>query len=316
MTQLYRAVATGLVPIREDVFLNETSDLEEFVEANPTLLGDGMSIIARQIDTGIAGRLDMLGLLPSPVGKRGSQIAVIELKNSPADSRVLLQALRYANWVQGSPDSIRLSLTKTGIDVNDVDVNPRIIVVAPAIESELVELSQYVEALEFDFVEIRRFRENEEAFVVVTRKTPSVALAPRITTRQEWSWERYSTEAGWKKSQILFGKRLLDAVQARIQRDDWPLRCRFRRYYIAFQLAGTKNVLGIQPASLSEWYIWFRLPRSPKKGILEELPYDYYDWNPGKRILTLTVSKPDVDLSPLDGCFETAYKWAAGELTA
>src|SRR3990172_12968670 len=134
MTELFRVSADGTHPVQQSPFLNETSDLEDFVVGNPALLGEGTSIIARQVNAGTAGRLDILALSQGP---GGGQVSVVELKSGRADVHVLLQALRYASWAVGNPDSLKVLLSNAGVDPKDVELRPRIVVGAPTVQNEL-----------------------------------------------------------------------------------------------------------------------------------------------------------------------------------
>jgi len=311
MTEMFRVTANGMSPVPESPFLNEISDLEDFVVMNPALLGEATSIIARQVNAGSAGRLDILALSQAP---GGGQVAVVELKNGPADVHVLLQALRYASWAVGNPDSLKLLLSNAGVDPKEVELRPRIVVAAPIIQDELVELSQYVGAFEFDFVEVKRFVEGDELFVVVTHKAPSASPPTEVAVREEWDWERYRADLGFKEERVALGQRLLERVRAKIDGQGWPLKLQFRKWHIAFQLGGTKNVVGISPKSAREWWLWFRLPRSPEELGLPEVSYQSR-WDSGWKGLSLVINDPEADLDPLDSYFQAAYRWAVGELS-
>ena len=152
--ELFRLLGAGeTIRVPEQPFTDEVSDLEDFICDNPQLLGDGITIVDRQVTTP-AGRLDLLALDASA---GGGQIAVVELKKVPADVDVLLQVLRYASWVKGNQDSVRLLLTKRKINPDPIELHPRIIIVAPEIRAGLVELAQYVNSFEFSFVELQRY---------------------------------------------------------------------------------------------------------------------------------------------------------------
>ena len=311
MTELFRVTTHGVEPISESPFLSEVSDLEDFVIANPSLLGEGTSVVARQVNAGAAGRLDILALTQALAG---GQVAVVELKNGAADIHVLLQALRYASWAVGNPDSVRLLLSNAKVNPGEVDLRPRIVVAAPVIQDELVELSQYVGAFEFDFVEIKRFAQGEQLFVVVTHKAPSVSPPPGVTWQGEWDWERYEKVLGWKNERVAFGRRLLERVEAKVQANDWPLPCKFRKGYIPLQLGGTKNVVGIQPKTAHDWYLWFRLPRSPADLNLPRISRQS-KWDQAWKVLNVVITDPEDDLDELDPYFDAAYQAATGVLS-
>lgn len=309
MTQLFRVTAKNALEVSESPFLNETVDLEDFVIGNPVLLGEGTTIVARQIDAGAAGRLDLLAVSRTPTG---GQVAVIELKNAPADAHVLLQALRYASWAVGNPDSMKLLLSRARIpNLEEIDLRPRVVIVSQAIQDELVELSQYVEAFEFDFIEVKRFSEGNDLYVAVTRKAPTASSRAVVSSRQEWDWERYRDELGWREDRISSGRRLVERLEEKISSRSWPLSWRFRKGYIPFQLGGTKNVFAIEPKTLRTWWLWFRLPRPPAKIGLPRVSLESV-WNQDFKTFSIVITDPEEDLDQFDEYFNAAYGSASG----
>jgi hypothetical protein len=196
MADLFRIVKGGPVQeVHEQPFESEVADMQEFVFRNPRLLGDGMEIVEREVNTGPAGRIDLLGIERVP---GSGQVVVVELKNVPAGVQVLLQALRYAMWALGNPDSIRLLLERHGIKGDDIDLKPKIMIVAPTVQDDLVELSQFVSSFDFEFMEVRRFARDGEFFVVRTRKAPVGVPTVQVSAQEEWGWEKYASEHKWR----------------------------------------------------------------------------------------------------------------------
>ena len=309
MTELFRVTTHGVEPISERPFLSEVSDLEDFVIANPSLLGEGTSVVARQVNAGAAGRLDILALTQALAG---GQVAVVELKNGPADIHVLLQALRYASWAVGNPDSVRLLLSNAKVNPGEVDLRPRIVVAAPVIQDELVELSQYVGAFEFDFVEIKRFAQGEQLFVVVTHKAPSVSPPPGVTWQGEWDWEKYTSELGWSRERIEVGRKLLEQLQILIDEKGWALTYRFRKGYIPFQLGAAKNVFGLSPGAAQSWWLWIHLPRPPEELGIPVPENVKSTWDKNYRNFNVSIATDEVDLRLFEPLLAVAYDYRGG----
>jgi hypothetical protein len=311
MVQLFRVPSKGTIKsLVLEPFANESEDLEGFLERNPQLLGDGLVVVARQVSTN-AGRIDLLGIDQS-VGP--GQVVIVELKNEPADERALLQILRYGGWVVSNPDTIRLLLTEKSIDPRDVDIRPRLIVVAPMFEGELLELSQYVNSFEFRFVEVRRFKLGADRYVVVTEKEVGGMPPPEIRERAEWDWGKYESELNWKSDRIVLGKRLCDRIEQEVARRGWPLSARFRKGYIPFQLYGTKNVIGLEPRWAQGFSVWFRLSDQPESLGLDP-PSGYQTvWNKNFKTYYVNILDPDLDLTPFNPLFERAYQEATGSV--
>jgi hypothetical protein len=310
MAELFRLSADGsLVQVPEREFLNEVADLEDFLVKNPGLLGEGMIFLARQIDIGPAGRIDLL-LLEST--EAASQVVVVELKNEPADVRVLLQSLRYASWVISNPDSIRLQLEKAQLKT-DVDLKPKIIIAAPLIQDELLELTQYVGSFEFDLVEIRRFEQMGESFVLVTHKVPLGVSPAGIRVQEEWNWERFEQELGWRTEQAELGQSLLNSIDEWQSSNGYGLKSRFRKSYVAFQLNGTKNVVGLEKRWAQGVAIWFRLPDDPKLLGLTIPGGHQSHWSQVYKQFYVNQTGTEINLDEYRQLFEAAYSRAGGK---
>jgi hypothetical protein len=117
---------------------------------------------------------------------------LVELKKDVADEKVLLQTLRYADWLRSNPDTIRYQISRQGlgIDPDEIESNIKIYIVAPRISPVVAELAQYIQGLEFEFVQLQRFEGPDGEFLAVTsplevpnRRTPRTRAdaEPRIS---------------------------------------------------------------------------------------------------------------------------------------
>jgi hypothetical protein len=68
--------------------------LEELIEAEPTILGEPLLIIGRQVKTSFGGIIDLLAVDADGV------LHVLELKKDRTPREVVAQALDYASWVK------------------------------------------------------------------------------------------------------------------------------------------------------------------------------------------------------------------------
>ena len=97
--------------IQDHPFEDEVHDMGDFIVAHPSILGPEIRIIARelQVSTEVGQkRMDFLAF-----DTENGQIDIVELKKSVADEKVLLQTLRYANWIRNNLDTVRYHSIRT-----------------------------------------------------------------------------------------------------------------------------------------------------------------------------------------------------------
>lgn len=80
------------------------SQLENYIESDPSMLGEALLIVGRQVPTAFGGFIDLLA-----VGESGT-VHVIELKRDKTPRDVTAQALDYGSWVStlGRADIINI----------------------------------------------------------------------------------------------------------------------------------------------------------------------------------------------------------------
>ena len=291
--------------INEFPFQDEINDLESFIKENPQVISEGLEIFDEQVDTRVSGRIDLLAL-DKTAGT--AQITLIELKNEIAQQPVLLQTLRYASWIKNNPDSIRYLLEKKRLAVKDIDLNPKIIIIAPQIDPTLIELSQYNESFEFDFVEVRRFGIKDNFYIVVDHKASPQILTTKVRSQEEWNWEKYEADLSINRDEIEIGKSIFDKLTSICQEKQWSLNPRFRQGYVPFQF-GARNVILISFWVKSRLcYLGFKLGQSPEKLRLKD-PYpdaQHKFWSDYGEYYVRIESK-EVDISNYIPFMETAY---------
>lgn len=309
MPDLFRLVKDSPAePVEEVPFASE-SEFEGFVFDNPQLLGEGIKIIDRQVVCD-AGRMDILALDES----RGrNRVVIVELKNVPADIKVLLQTLRYANWAITNQDSVRVLLQNKKIPHDKIEFDPiRVIVVAPEIEDALLDLSQHIkETFVFDFIELRRFNRNGERFVIVTRPGSDDDLTRETESIQDWGWDQYRDRLGWTNDLVELGQALFRRIEKKIQSKEWDLESGFVKNYIAFYL-GRQRVVGLNRKDKDSFYVFFmRRPTTvyPDISVPEDLEIIE---DPHHKTDALIVNDPNFDFDRLDSLFEASYAIVAG----
>ena len=310
MTDLFRQTPDGIViPVSEQRFVSEERDLEEVLYESPRLIGDTVDIVARQLDTRTAGIMDLVG-----VDRESNQIIIYELKNVPADVRVLLQILRYGVWTKSNSDSLRYLISQdsrpelAGL-VRDLDfVTLRLAIVAPSISSELMELAQYVGGFEFEFFEMRRFSDNDDTFLAVDRLVPPALLPGGTSVQEEWSLERYVEKLGVSPERAELGRRLLAMLEGYVHERGWDLRTVFRKVYTPLQTPTGYNVMGTRGWWKDGWAIWFSLPEDPTESG-PEIPefVEHHYWREKQNQIVLGFTRADFDIKELSEFLERSY---------
>lgn len=311
MPDLFRLVNDSPAkPMKEEPFESE-AEFESFVCDNPQLLGEGIEIVRSQVRCD-AGIMDILAVDTSVEPGR---CVIVELKNEPADDKALLQTLRYASWVMENEDSVRLMLQQEGHNEAGIKFDSiHIAVAAPEVRSTLVDLSRYVvDAFEFDFVEIRRFKGQEGNLITINRPQ-SLSLSAKGISHdpQEWNWYEYQAHKKWSIEQIDVGKALFSGIEEKSKSNGWSLKDVFGKSYIVFKQGG-KNVVGLESRWAKGVAVWFPLRQRPEETMISDLRDKGLkpDWKSREKYFYVNVGDPDFDLDLLHDLFETAYRNAA-----
>lgn len=306
MPDLFRLVNDSPAkPVKEEPFESE-AEFEGFVYDNPQLLGEGIEIVDRQVICD-AGRMDILALDKS---RRQDRVVIVELKNVPADIKVLLQTLRYANWATTNQDSVRVLLQNKKFPNDKIEFNPiRVIVVAPKIEDALLDLSQHIkETFVFDFIELRRFKQNGERFVIVTRPGSDDDLTRETESIEDWGWDQYRDRLGWTNEQVKLGQALFSGIEKKIRSNGWDLESGFVKNYIAFYL-GRERVVGLNKKDKGSFYVFFmRRPTTVYPDIIVPEVIEH----PHHKTDALIVNDPNFDLDKLDPLLDASYDIVTG----
>ena len=74
--------------------LDQEERLEDWIVADPSVLGMGLAVVARQVQTSFGGRIDILAL------DSDANLLVFELKKGRTPREVIAQLLDYGSWVK------------------------------------------------------------------------------------------------------------------------------------------------------------------------------------------------------------------------
>ncbi len=92
--RLWRVAGSKLENITSS-HLDEEQRLEDWIAADPALLGMDLAVIGRQVQTGFGGRIDLLAL------DADANCVILELKRGRTPREVVAQILEYAAWIRG-----------------------------------------------------------------------------------------------------------------------------------------------------------------------------------------------------------------------
>jgi hypothetical protein len=93
MTTLWK-ISNEKLSRLEPTSLAKEQRLEDWIAADPTVLGLDVILIGRQVQTGYGGRNDLLAM------DREGYLTIIELKRNGTPREIVAQILDYASWVR------------------------------------------------------------------------------------------------------------------------------------------------------------------------------------------------------------------------
>jgi hypothetical protein len=193
---LWKITDKGPSKVKETKFKQEKlleEHLEDWIEADPTILGEPLLIFGRQViipDT--KDRLDLLAVDP-----HGS-IAVIELKRGHLKDPVDMQSLRYASYVSkwrfedfenvarnhfgkvgdaefNFNDMFESFCSDSGIDdIPDLNQDQRIIIVGSAVREKLGSVALWLRdhSIDIKLIEIQAYKDGDELLIEPTTIVP------------------------------------------------------------------------------------------------------------------------------------------------
>lgn len=140
----------------KNVFFDEVHDFQRFVRENIKLVGN-YTIISEQLylvnnETGI---IDMLA-----VDNTSKQLVILELKNDITTDKNVWQPLRYYDLSRRGEDSYKELLLKNNskfkYNINEIDLNPKLLLIVPLCNEQLLRTLSYFEDIEIEVIELTR----------------------------------------------------------------------------------------------------------------------------------------------------------------
>ena len=183
--------------------LADETRLEDWIEADGSILGLDILIIGRQVKTGFGGRIDLLGI------DRQGDAVILELKRDKSPRDVVAQVLDYAAWVVNLTardiDAIAGAYLKNGLAdafrsqfnaslPESINMDHSMIIVASELDEASERIVQYlatnhgvnVNAIFFSF-----FKHNEKELVGRAWLMDPQDVAERRHSRTRPPWSGY-----------------------------------------------------------------------------------------------------------------------------
>ncbi len=210
--------------------------METFIKKNARVLGDIFIFGEQTASSERDKRVDLLAV------NRDGEILIIELKKDQASTDIITQVLKYKAYWKTHPDSARSIWEQAKGRPEDIEpdwsnYNPKIVIVAPSFDSELIQTSTQ-NNLDIRFVEITRYVHGDSMFVVVDELEPSITREAVISTRLEYDWDWYNKEVVRSEDQVKIGKYLQEEILKLCQGKGWNISPKFNKFYLAFKYGG------------------------------------------------------------------------------
>ena len=180
---------------------------------------------------------------------RNGDVLVIELKKDHVGKEVLSQILEYSHSWRTHPDSAKSVWNdykeknpKPEIEPGWESYEPRMVVVGPSIDPELVQIGAS-HGLDIRFFEITRYQHNESTFVIVDElERPTLRDRP-VSSRQNYDWDWFANEVAYGDAEVKIAKWLHDELLKVAKIRGWDITPKFNKGYIAFQPGRQKPLL-------------------------------------------------------------------------
>ena len=182
------------------------SQLENYIESDPAMLGDTLLVIGRQVATGHGGFIDLLAL------DETAAVHVIELKRDKTPRDVTAQALDYGSWVSSlgradinaifeaySPDiALEEAFAERFNETlpDEVNGSQRFTIVAASVDAATERIVRFLNesfGVPINVVFFRHFSDNGSSYLARSwlvehegRVTPTTATG-KAKTREPWN---------------------------------------------------------------------------------------------------------------------------------
>jgi len=285
--------------------------LEQYIFEHQEILGGDVVIIHRQVRTGSReGIPDMIG-----VDQNGG-ICVIEVKNVVANESILPQALGYALWAEGNPDSLKAIWLESKNAPDDIavdwsDLGIRVILIAPEFQPNVRRMALRI-GFDIELLQVRRFGLDDDELLLVEVLDEVPQRTPGVTrVKGDWTWAYYEQEHGQEATAEF--RTAVESLDAFVQRKGWQLRYNLNKSYTGFKL-GHNVVFYVSWGGPHAWKVIAKLDQGAADGFRGKLWtfQSYSDSIHDAIFAPLAGMSSAQDITELEPWLEQAYRRASG----
>ena len=303
MARLFRLENQELVKAEEKPFSDEVNEMEPFIKKNARVLGDIFIFGQQTTSSGRDKRTDLLAV------NKDSEFLIIELKKDPVQTDIITQVLRYKTYWKTHPDSARSLWEQCkekpeGIEPDWENYDPKIVIVAPSFEDELIQVATQT-VPDIRFVEMARYEHGNSTFVVVDELEPIKARVAPVVAQREYDWNWFAEEVVRSEDQVKIARYLHDEILRVCNAKGWNITPKFNKWYIAFKY-GNNNAFWLEFYHKGRVAVCVNLrDQNVRPSSNTKLAWQ---WNKNWEHWYVEVDAPSFDILIIESALESAYK--------
>jgi hypothetical protein len=236
------------------------------------------------------------------------------MKNVPVDAGIIPQVLEYAIWAETNPDSIKSLWLECDDKPEDLemdwdDFEVRILIIAPSIHRTTL---KFVERINYpvDLIEVKRWVEAENQFLMVNRLEPDQKKSKVRTTRGLPEYDEAFFQRHYNKASVADFLRYADEMSELPARYGWELERKFTRNSCVFK-AGFFNAFSLKWVGSRTFALSFKLPEKEVRSV--NVPVTRWNKKRARALFNVDPGKTRIgDFEPL---FKYCYHQLSGDTT-
>jgi hypothetical protein len=190
-------------------FGDEIHHYQSFVRSNIRLLGN-LIIVSEQLLVTNKHR-NYIDILAYDVNE--NRLVIIELKNVIAGDAIIGQSIRYYdNIIKSNPDTLYKLLNNVNICNINIDLKPKIILVAPDFNNQLLHSISYVKGIDISIVKFNLICNSDYYEVVKEYYKPELEqVTINSKLYKEWNFEEYA-RININKKKLTLAKQFINYI--------------------------------------------------------------------------------------------------------